>query len=67
MNEMGLLRPSFINFYLTQGFVLKYAIQCAKQHRPFFAGDKNDTFNKFSSCESVPLEIMLLALLYTKN
>ena len=47
--------------------LLKYAIQCAKQHGPFFAGDKNDTINIFGSCGSVPFEIMLLAVLYSKN
>ena len=47
--------------------LLKYAVQCAKQHGPFFAGDKNDTINIFGTCGSVPLEIMLIALLYNKD
>jgi len=47
--------------------MLKYSIQCAKQHGPFFAGDKHDTINIFGTCGSVPFEIMLLAVLYRKN
>jgi len=47
--------------------LLKYATACAKKHGPFYAGDKNDTINIFGTCGSVPLEMMLIAFLFSKS
>jgi hypothetical protein len=45
----------------------KYAIKCAQEKGPFFAGSENDTINIFGSCGSTAHEIILLSLLFSKQ
>ena len=68
-NDWGNIKKYFeeLQRQTIKPILLKYAIECAKKHGPFYAGDKNDSINIFGSCESVPLEIMLIAFLYSKN
>jgi hypothetical protein len=45
----------------------KYAIKCAQEKGPFFAGSENDTINIFGTCGSIAHEIILLSLLFGKH
>jgi len=44
--------------------LLKYAIRCANEYGPFFAGDRNDTINLFGTCGNISHEMVLITFLY---
>ena len=44
--------------------MLQYAINCAKQYGPFFAGSDNETINVFGFCGNVIEDILLISMLY---
>jgi hypothetical protein len=44
--------------------LLKYAIKCANEYGPFFAGDRNDTINLFGTCGNISHEMVLITFLY---